>query len=119
MKIPATSLLHRRHAIALLGGAGASAFLGGSAETARAANSCVALAEAQTEGPYWVEEMLNRSDIRVDPSDGSVRPGTLLTLALNVQEVTGGGCGPLAGAHVDIWHCDAAGLYSDVAANRT
>src|SRR5436305_317301 len=32
--------------------------------------SCV-LRPAQTEGPYFVEEKLNRSDIRVDPSDGS------------------------------------------------
>ena len=33
---------------------------------------CV-LTPAQTEGLYFVDEQLNRSDIRVDPSDGSVR----------------------------------------------
>lgn len=120
MNVPFVSHLNRRQALSLLGGAGASAFLsGGMGETARAANSCVALAAAQTEGPYWVEEMLNRSDIRVDPSDGSVRPGATLTLTLNIQEITGSSCDPLSGAHVDIWHCDATGLYSDVAANRT
>ncbi|HKY09112.1 MAG TPA: hypothetical protein VJQ55_12750, partial [Candidatus Binatia bacterium] len=32
---------------------------------------CVVRPE-QTEGPYFVDEKLNRSDIRVDPSDKSV-----------------------------------------------
>src|SRR5437667_172656 len=62
--------------------------------------------------------MLNRSDIRIDPADGSTRPGTLLTLAITVTNV-GSTCTPLAGAHVDIWHCDASGLYSDEQANNT
>jgi uncharacterized protein (TIGR03437 family) len=79
----------------------------------------VPVAAAQTEGPYWVEEKLQRSDIRVDPSDGSTKPGILLALTINVQEVSSAGCTLLAGAQVDIWHCDAAGLYSDTAANNT
>ena len=70
-------------------------------------------------GPYWVEEMLNRTDIRVGPSNGSVTPGVLLALSINVRENSGSICAPLVGAHVDLWHCDAAGLYSDVAANGT
>jgi hypothetical protein len=28
----------------------------------------------QTEGPYFVDEKLNRSDIRSDPSNGSIKP---------------------------------------------
>ena len=36
--------------------------------------ACVVRPE-QTEGPYFVDEMLNRSDIRSDPSDGSVKEG--------------------------------------------
>ncbi|MDQ2948089.1 MAG: hypothetical protein M3Y27_19490, partial [Acidobacteriota bacterium] len=63
--------------------------------------------------------MLNRTDIRVDPSDGSVKPGVLLALSINIRENSGSNCSPLVGAHVDLWHCDAAGLYSDVAANGT
>jgi protocatechuate 3,4-dioxygenase beta subunit len=74
--------------------------------------SCVATPE-QTEGPYFVDEHLNRSDIRSDPSDGSVRPGLPLDLALRVARVSNGGCAPLPGATVDIWHCDALGQYSD------
>ena len=110
----------RRRALALMGGVGAGALLGSVSEgDAQAAGACVPVAAQQTEGPYWVEEMLNRVDVRVDPSDNSVRPGTLLALSMNIHEVTSAGCTALAGAHVDIWHCDAGGLYSDVAANNT
>jgi protocatechuate 3,4-dioxygenase beta subunit len=68
-----------------------------------------------TEGPYFVDEQLNRSDIRSDPTDGSVKDGQPLQLTFRVSQVNGEGCAPLAGAFVDIWHCDAAGVYSDVA----
>ena len=67
-----------------------------------------------TEGPYYVDEDLNRSDIRSDPSTGAVKDGALLTLTFNVSQVSGSGCTPLEGAKVEIWHCDAAGVYSDV-----
>src|SRR2546425_895032 len=52
----------------------------------------------QTEGPYFVDERLNRSDIRSDPSDGSVKEGVPLQLALRVHEIRGKGCLPRAGA---------------------
>ena len=65
-----------------------------------------------TEGPYWVDEKLFRSDIRTDPATGVARPGVPLNLTIKVQN-TAGGCAVLAGALVDIWHCDAIGIYSD------
>jgi protocatechuate 3,4-dioxygenase beta subunit len=76
-------------------------------------------AAAQTEGPYWVDEMLNRSDIRSDPADGSVKPGLPLKLALTFHDVRSGSCSPVKDAQVDIWQCDATGLYSDKEENRT
>jgi len=69
-----------------------------------------------TEGPFFVDDGLLRSDIRVDPSDGSVRPGALLTLDVVVSRLDGAGCAPFPGVMVDVWHCDAAGDYSDVVA---
>jgi protocatechuate 3,4-dioxygenase beta subunit len=66
-----------------------------------------------------VDEQLNRSDIRSDPSSGVARAGALLALTFNVSRAASGACSPLAGAIVDVWHCDAAGLYSDVEANGT
>ncbi len=68
---------------------------------------------ALTEGPYFVDEKLNRSDIRSNPSDGSVREGMPLVLTVNLYSITNN-CTALSGATVDVWHCDAAGQYSDV-----
>jgi protocatechuate 3,4-dioxygenase beta subunit len=69
---------------------------------------------AQTEGPYFVDEKLNRSDIRSDPSNGKISEGSLFDLAIRVSSVSGAACTPLAGAVVDVWQCDAHGIYSDV-----
>jgi protocatechuate 3,4-dioxygenase beta subunit len=75
--------------------------------------NCVITPEV-TEGPYFVDERINRSDIRSDPSTGAVSEGIPLRMVLTVSTVTGGACAPLAGAVVDMWHCDALGVYSDV-----
>ena len=68
-----------------------------------AARSCAQTAE-QTEGPYYLDTDAIRSDIRED------RPGTRLALALRVR--AGEECTPVENAIVDIWHCDAGGVYS-------
>ncbi|APW62677.1 hypothetical protein [Paludisphaera borealis] len=73
-----------------------------------------------TEGPYWVDEMLNRSDVRNDPTSGVVQVGLPLYLAVNVSQLNvDGSVTPLPGAYVDIWHCNALGLYSDMAVEGT
>jgi uncharacterized protein (TIGR03437 family) len=71
------------------------------------------------EGPYFIEEKLLRSDVRSDPATGVLQSGALLTLAITIQNQTGGVCAPLVGAYVDIWHCNASGLYSDEAQENT
>jgi protocatechuate 3,4-dioxygenase beta subunit len=75
--------------------------------------TCVVRPE-MTEGPYFVDEMLNRSDIRPDPSDGSISQGAQLDIVFNVSQLSTNGCTALPNAQVDIWHCDAIGVYSDV-----
>ncbi|MEO8285782.1 MAG: intradiol ring-cleavage dioxygenase [Chloroflexota bacterium] len=82
------------------------------ADTA-AVPDCVVRPE-MTEGPYFVDEKVNRSDIRSDPSDNSVREGVPLVLAFAVSQVGTGSCMPLKDAQIDVWHCDALGVYSDV-----
>ena len=83
------------------------------------APTCVVKPEL-TEGPYFVDEKLNRSDIRIDPSNNSTKPGAVLKLNFRVSRVgSNGACTALTGANVDVWHCDAGGLYSDVSANQT
>src|SRR5262245_65896152 len=79
---------------------------------AKASVNCSSPA-SQSQRPYWVDEMLNRSDVRSDPATGIVQAGVPLRLAINVSETTAGACAPVAGAYVDIWHCNAAGAYSD------
>jgi protocatechuate 3,4-dioxygenase beta subunit len=37
-----------------------------------------------------------------------------LVLRFNVSRVSGNSCTALPGAYIDIWHCDAAGNYSDI-----
>lgn len=111
-------LLSRREVVTLLAATGAVFLAGGSLNPRRAiavtsGPSCVVRPE-QTEGPYFVDERLNRSDIRSDPDNGRVRPGTPLALTLAVSRISGGDCQPLGGAQVDIWQCDALGIYSDV-----
>ncbi len=78
-----------------------------------AAPACVVRPEV-TEGPYYVAENLVRSDIRADSTTGTVKEGTPLALTFNISQVSNSACTPLQGATVEIWHCDAAGQYSDV-----
>ena len=90
--------------------ASAAATLGGEVP------SCVVVPEL-TEGPYYVDTGLERADIRPDTTTGTVSAGVPLSLAFVVSTVEGGGCVPLANAVVDVWHCDALGVYSDVQGN--
>lgn len=69
---------------------------------------------AQTEGPYFVDTRLDRSDIRVDPTDGRVPAGAQLDLAITVSRLDGATCAPYPGVLVDLWQCDAVGVYSGV-----
>ncbi len=68
----------------------------------------------QTEGPYFVDEGLNRSDIRADPRTGEISEGVPLDLTFRVMRMNASACEALAGATVDVWQCDALGVYSDV-----
>jgi protocatechuate 3,4-dioxygenase beta subunit len=114
------SLISRRQALILLGVGGATMVAGRSHVYSASPGSndskppaCV-LTPKQTEGPFFVDERLKRSDIRVDPSDGSVKSGVPLHLTLRVSAVGTADCNPLPGAIVDIWQCDAVGVYSAV-----
>jgi len=95
------------------GAAAAAVGLGrlGDAEDSLASNSvsCV-LTPEQTEGPYYIAKEKLRRNI----TDG--RPGTPLTLRLTVVDART--CRPIRGATVDVWHCDASGIYSGFGAGR-
>jgi protocatechuate 3,4-dioxygenase beta subunit len=127
---PMGRILSRREVLALFGVTGAglvaarAAAQPGSAGTAAtdAALERLALAQApacvvrpqQTEGPYFVDAKLGRSDIRSDPATGVASAGLPLALRFRVFRVGAGQCVPMSGAIVDVWQCDADGVYSDV-----
>jgi len=69
---------------------------------------------AETEGPYFVDEKINRSDIRSDPSTGALSAGAKLDLTFAVAKISGSNCTAYADVLIDVWHCDALGVYSDV-----
>jgi len=97
-------------------GTSADAGTTGSATDAGTSSACV-LDPNLTKGPYWVDERLDRSDIRSDTNNRASpnpRPGLPLVLKFAVSAYASGVCTPLQGAQVDIWHCDASGIYSDV-----
>jgi protocatechuate 3,4-dioxygenase beta subunit len=102
--------LSRREALGLLG---AAALVGPSALASEALLDCV-VTPSQMEGPYFVDEKLNRGDIRRDPTTGVVSAGVPLALRVGVSRVDGRACAPVRGATVDVWQCDALGVYSDV-----
>src|SRR5262245_51217168 len=109
-------LLTRRDVLALLGASGAALFASAGstrAQDAGAAVACVARPR-QTEGPFFVDEAPNRSDIRSDPRSGEARPGVPLRLKFQVSQLNPTACTPLSGARIDLWHCDADGRYSEV-----
>ena len=75
------------------------------AAPASTGTTCV-LSPELTEGPYYLDLDLVRRDI----TEG--RPGAPLDLAVTVVDADS--CAPIAGAAVDVWHCDAGGAYSGV-----
>jgi protocatechuate 3,4-dioxygenase beta subunit len=117
----------RREALRLLGGLGAAAAglslaacgddgsaagatTAVAATEATAATACI-LSPEVTEGPYWIDGTLTRRNI----TEG--RPG--LPLLLDLQVVDAKTCSPIPKADVELWHCDAAGVYSGFEAAST
>lgn len=72
--------------------------------------SCVLTPEL-TEGPYHLDDHRVRRDI----TEG--RRGVPLTLRLTALDVRT--CKPIRGAAIDVWHCDAGGVYSGTSVQGT
>lgn len=77
-----------------------------------------------TEGPYWVDgdtASPKRADIRADTITTAKQNGyngVALSLNFAVYTYSSNGCTPLENARVDVWHCDAQGIYSDEASQN-
>ena len=89
----------------LIGGAIALASANGMPSTP----SCTLIAEQEV-GPYYIDDEKLRRDI----TEG--KPG--VPVKLRVALVDAARCAPLENASLDIWHCDALGVYSGFTANN-
>ena len=114
------SVLSRREAMKLLGAGGFMTLCSPASLFAQApgatAPGCVVRPE-MTEGPYYVDKQAIRTDIRSGKS-GPPRPGAPLAIAFAISQTSGGKCTALPGATVELWQCDALGIYSGVSDAR-
>jgi protocatechuate 3,4-dioxygenase beta subunit len=117
-------LITRRRGLALLGSSGAGLILAGGAGraatayarseghdyVANAAKACTLTAE-QEEGPFYVAV----DDVREEIALGQAG----LPLELTITIISSLTCKPLKHAAVDIWQCNAHGVYSDISSEDT
>ncbi|WP_432153354.1 intradiol ring-cleavage dioxygenase [Streptomyces tricolor] len=100
-----------RRTVLMAGGAGAVALgLGGalavdaSAEDGGTADTCYPLTSEAVEGPYYIDADRIRQDVTEDQEG--------IPLVLRLKVIDAETCRPLKDAAVDIWHCNAVGVYS-------
>ena len=91
----------------------------GVSDVAQAATTSCVLTPSKTEGPYFVDEKLNRSDIRSDPSRRHDPAGHAGQPDDGRRARRRRAARRSQGAVVDIWHANAAGKYSDVSSEGT
>jgi protocatechuate 3,4-dioxygenase beta subunit len=80
---------------------------------AAASAACSQTLEGE-EGPYFVDDSAsgyNRSNILSNLDGSNIQTGVAFTLTIYVYDGRNG-CSPMAGVQVDIWHCNASGVYS-------
>ncbi|MFJ6298771.1 dioxygenase [Streptomyces griseoviridis] len=65
---------------------------------------CYALTSETTEGPYYIDADKIRRDVTEDQEG--------IPLRLRLKVIDAESCRPVRNAAVDIWHCNAAGVYS-------
>ena len=81
---------------------------------AMATPACVVRPQ-QTAGPFPNKTPLERADIRSEPGTMAPKPGLPLRVVIRVGQMAAGGCRGYPGVAVDLWQCDAAGIYSGYA----
>ena len=96
--------MNRRTAVGVLGSLAFGTVAGAWGRRALAQPVCT-LTPEQIEGPFY----LDQAHIREDIAEG--KPGAPLQLVLRVLEASAS-CAPIPQAAVDVWQCDALGVYS-------
>ncbi|MEU1708120.1 intradiol ring-cleavage dioxygenase [Streptomyces sp. NPDC005706] len=76
---------------------------------ALAAGACMRLTTEQIEGPYYIDYELFRKNV--------VEDRTGIPLLLRLRAVDAVTCRPIRNSAIEIWHCDASGVYSGYTGN--
>lgn len=97
---------------------GTGGVAGASMEGGAGTASCVAKRET-TVGPFPNVDPLARRDVRGNTTGVTApKDGAALSLRVRVHDLDAG-CAPIPGAVVDVWQCDATGVYAGYAAFGT
>ncbi|WP_328781543.1 intradiol ring-cleavage dioxygenase [Streptomyces canus] len=91
-------------AVVGLGAAGAVNAFAQEKSAESEAEACYKLTSETVEGPYYIDA----DKIRRDVTEG--KEG--IPLLLDIRVIDSESCRPIRNAAVDIWHCDAVGVYS-------
>jgi protocatechuate 3,4-dioxygenase beta subunit len=118
--------ISRRQVIGLLAAASAGVMLGcgggaktatttttSSSSTGTSSTSCTVTPEGE-EGPYFVDDSatgFDRTDVRSNLDGSNVQSGIPFTLSIYTYD-SENSCAAMANLQVDIWHCNASGIYS-------
>src|SRR5436190_13904232 len=102
--------MDRKHFLRTIGGAALVPFVPQSVKSVAVAAGACQVSPSVPEGPFYFDTKLIRQDI----AEG--RPGIPIEYRITVVDAN---CQPLANAAVDIWQCDAAGVYSGYAGQAT
>lgn len=87
--------------------------------TTSSSSTCGTTVPAVTEGPYGTDDSAsgyNRSTITSDIAGTNTQSGVPFTLTIYVYDRKNS-CVALQNVQVDIWHCNAAGVYSGIKSN--
>lgn len=116
------TILTRRQALRLATGTGLMLAMGATPRQARAAATTAPTTQPQihlvatpqlTEGPFFVDERLNRSNLLAGTTRPSVINGLPLLLSFTIYRLGAAGYAPLKNVQLDVWNADASGAYSD------
>lgn len=122
-KVPVT----RRQLLNMAGVGALGLAIGGSVPSSVAAGStggnggCGPVTPEGEIGPFFADDSakgFNRRKVVANVDGSNPQHGIPLTLKLTVYD-TQNACAPVKGAQLDIWHCNAEGLYSDEESQST
>lgn len=100
--------------------AGPTVASGTAVAAASTETACTTTPEGEI-GPYFTDDSASgydRSTILANLDGSDVQTGVPLTLTITVVD-TEKSCAPYSGAQVDIWHCNAVGIYSNESVEET